>query len=90
MFMAIKHATLTIGTTPVQLDMPEPSGASQSQSMLISAEGDVFVGGEGVTTSDYGYKISVGAPLAADMDKNDTLYAVADVDTIVTILYMGV
>lgn len=88
--MAAAHDTITVGTTAVAINLAEGIGKRPGQSVLISAAGDVFIGGPGVTTSDYGFKVADGVPLAADLSGADVLWAVAAADTEVHVLYLGV
>lgn len=88
--MAVAHDTVTVGTTAVAINLTEASGNRPGQSVLVSAAGDVFIGGPGVTTADYGFKVADGAPLAADLSGGDVLYAIAAADVEVHVLYLGV
>lgn len=38
----------------------------------------VYVGGEGVTSSDYGYRISPNNAISFELGSNDGLYAISD------------
>jgi hypothetical protein len=40
----------------------------------------VYVGGEGVTTTNYGYRISPNNGIAFELAEPDALYAVSDVN----------
>ena len=40
----------------------------------------VFVGGEGVTTTEYGYRISPNNGIAFELAERDALYAISDVN----------
>lgn len=91
--MAVAHDVITVGTSPVRVSIEEVvrSFDARAQSVLITAgDADVFVGGPGVTTTDYGYKIASGASLPADLGPSDVLYAVAAGTTTVAVLYLGV
>ena len=39
----------------------------------------VYVGGEGVTASDYGYRIAPGAAFSIELPGQDALYAISTV-----------
>ena len=87
--MAVKHAVVVVGTTPVVLNATEQAGDS-SQSLLVSVEtGTIFVGGEGVTTTVYGAKVTATSPLALDLGAYDRLYAVAASNVNANVLYVG-
>lgn len=87
--MGVKHNVITVGTTAVLINSPEPSGANKAQSVMVSAATDVFLGGADVTTTDYGFKVTADVPLAADLGAGDNLYAIAGADTSVYVLYLG-
>ena len=38
----------------------------------------VYIGGAGVTTSDYGFKLTPGAGFSIELNPNDRLYAISD------------
>ena len=38
----------------------------------------VYIGGEGVTASDYGFKLTPGAGFSIELNPNDRLYAISD------------
>jgi hypothetical protein len=40
----------------------------------------VYVGGEGVTASNYGYRIAPGHAISWELPERDSLYAIADTD----------
>jgi hypothetical protein len=41
----------------------------------------VYVGGEGVTASDYGYRIAPGAAFSIELPGQDALYAISTVNS---------
>lgn len=91
--MAVAHDVITVGTSATRVSKAEVvrSPDARAQSVLVQAgEADVFVGGPGVTTADYGHKLAAGASLPADLGPTDVLYAVAAAETTVAVLYLGV
>lgn len=46
----------------------------------VNAEGYIFIGGEGVTATNYGYRISPNNAVAWELPEKDALYAIADVN----------
>ena len=38
----------------------------------------VYIGGEGVTASDYGFKLVAGAGFSIELNPNDRIYAISD------------
>lgn len=56
----------------------------------INTEAYVFVGGEGVTTTNYGYRISPNNGWAIELPGQDALYAISDIDGAnVAVLWTG-
>ena len=56
----------------------------------VNTEAYVFVGGEGVTTTSYGYRISPNNGWAIELPGKDALYAISDVDGAnVAVLWTG-
>jgi hypothetical protein len=95
--MSVKHETLTVGTTPTALttNRPDTSGNNYevARSVVISNEGavSVFIGGAGVTSTDYGFRLSAGATLAFDLIRSDSPMAVVASGTaVVRVLHLGV
>lgn len=91
--MAASHDIVTVGTTATQVSKTETvrSHEAKAQAVLVQAGADdVFLGGPGVTTADYGHKLVAGAALPADLGPTDVLYAVAAAETTVAVLYLGV
>jgi len=41
----------------------------------------VYVGGEGVTASDYGFRIAPGSAFSIELPGQDALYAISNIDT---------
>ncbi len=91
--MSVHHQNLTVGTSATKASIAEVvrSYDKRAQSCIITAAAAVYVGGPGVTTTDYGYKIDAGASLALDLGPDDgDLYLVAAAPTAAHILYLGV
>lgn len=40
----------------------------------------VYIGGEGVSTSDYGYRISPGHAISFELPGKDAMYAISNID----------
>lgn len=56
----------------------------------VNTEAYVFIGGEGVTTTNYGYRISPNNGWAIELPGKDALYAISDVDGAnVAVLWTG-
>jgi hypothetical protein len=80
--MATYHEIVTHSdTTPVELT---PEGKVHSGLDLtvqnIDEEAIVYLGGEGVTTENYGYKLEPGDGFSIELNPRDQLFAISDTD----------
>lgn len=58
-----------------------PNGIHSGMDITIQNISDtayVYVGGEGVTSANYGFRISPGAAISFELPGNDALYAISD------------
>jgi hypothetical protein len=46
----------------------------------VNESGDIFIGAEGVTDTDYGFKLAAGAAISFELPPRDTLYAIGSED----------
>ncbi len=71
------HAVISLSNvTPTRLT---PAGMHSGLDITIqniSTEGYVYLGNEGVTTSDFGYRISPNHAISFELPEKDTMYAV--------------
>lgn len=89
--MATTHSLITLSnTTGTRLT---PSGAHSGMDFTvqnIDATATVYLGGEGVTSSSYGFKLTAGAAWSIELPPLDAIYAISGTDgTGVAILYTG-
>ena len=74
------HPTLS-NTTATRLS---PNGLHSGMDITIQnihESAYVYVGGEGVTASDYGYRIAPGAAFSIELPGQDALYAISTVNS---------
>lgn len=74
------HTTLS-NTTATRLT---PNGLHSGMDITIQnihESAYVYVGGEGVTVSDYGYRIAPGAAFSIELPGQDSLYAISTVNS---------
>lgn len=91
--MTIKHAKVDVGAAATSLLSVTTGDRSMGRSMLLTNEGtlDVCVGGENVTTTEYGVKLAPGGQLSLDCGNGDIPYAIAASGTqTVRVLHSGV
>ena len=74
------HTTLS-NTTATRLS---PNGLHSGMDITIQnihESAYVYVGGEGVSASDYGYRIAPGAAFSIELPGQDALYAISTVNS---------
>lgn len=76
--MATTHSLITLSnTTATRLT---PVGIHSGMDITLQNVNDtgyIYVGGEGVTATDYGYRISANTSIAWELPEKDHLYAIA-------------
>lgn len=73
------HVKLTLSNTAET--RLTPSGVHSGMDITVqNVDGSayVFLGGEGVTSSDYGFRIAPGAAISFELPGKDVLYAISD------------
>lgn len=77
--MATFHDLLTLSdSTATELT---PGARHSGLDLTIQNVDDtavVYIGGAGVTASDYGFKLTPGAGFSIELNPNDRLYAISD------------
>jgi hypothetical protein len=61
-----------------------PNGLHSGMDITIQnvhASAYVYVGGEGVTTSSYGYRLNPGSAISFELPGKDALYAITDTNS---------
>jgi hypothetical protein len=79
--MTIHALTQLSNTTATRLT---PNGTHSGMDITIQNVHEsayVYVGGEGVTSSDYGFRIAPGSAFSIELPGQDALYAISTVDT---------
>ena len=92
--MAIEHAIVGLTTTATLLTVAASGGGKDGSTILIQnpAGGQaVFLGGAGVTSASYGFKLAVDSNISIDLDQDEALYGVVASSTqSVAVLRQGV
>ena len=77
--MATFHELLTLSnTTETELTPGARHSGLDLTIQNVHATAVVYVGGTGVTSSDYGYKLEAGDAFSIELNPNDRLYAISD------------
>lgn len=74
--MATKHNLYTIGTTAVPVSPTVTHSGMDITVQNVSPSGFIYVGGEGVTELNYGYRISPNHAISLELSGRCELYAV--------------
>lgn len=73
------HSLITLSdTTDIRLT---PNGLHSGMDITLQNVSDtayVYIGGEGVTSSNYGYRIAPGHAISWELPGKDALYAITD------------
>ena len=75
------HALTTLSSSAATL--LTPNGVHSGMDITIQnleSEAFVYIGGEGVTTSNYGYRLSPASAISFELPGKNALYAIADTD----------
>jgi hypothetical protein len=89
--MAVSHARVSVGTTATKLTSDFDGKDGQTINVQNPSGGaDVFLGGEGVTTTSYGFLLGAGISFSVELQDDEKLYAVVASSTqTVNILRQG-
>ena len=85
------HVIITLSaTTPTQIS---PNGTHSGLDITIqniNESGFVYVGGAGVTTSSYGYRIAPSSAISFELPGNDALFLIASTNDLeAAVITMG-
>lgn len=73
-----QHAIIAVSNTTATRLTPFGSHSGMDITIQnINASGYVYIGGEGVTTLNYGYRISANSAISFELPGGDSLYAIA-------------
>lgn len=81
-----KHSKLYIWDESTRLS---PNGIHSGVDITIQnldGANPVYLGGEGVTSSDFGYRLSAGAAISFELPATDAIYAYSDNEVEVAVL----
>jgi hypothetical protein len=89
--MALAHERVTVASTATLLS--SNSAGRDGQSLLIqnpSTSAALYLGGAGVTTTNYGYLLVSGGEMSITLQNAESLYGVVASTSIVNIIRQGV
>jgi hypothetical protein len=97
--MAVKHSTVVVGASATPLigsiddtdGTPDRSEVARTLTVQNAENGaTVYIGGPGVTTTSYGYRLKADQAVAFDLTAGDEPYAVTATSQAVTTLHTAV
>lgn len=79
--MATLHSLVTLSnSTAIRLTPPGAHGGMDITLQNVNATGYIYIGGEGVNASSYGFRILPNHSISFELSSNDALYAISSVD----------
>jgi hypothetical protein len=79
--MATAHSLVTLSdTSAIRLTPPGAHGGMDITLQNVNATGYVYIGGEGITSSNYGFRIMPNHSISFELVSNDALYAISSVN----------
>ena len=76
------HSLTTLSsTTATKLTPPGIHSGMDITIQNIHASAYVYLGGEGVTTSSYGYRLNPGSAISFELPGKDSMYAITDTNS---------
>jgi hypothetical protein len=91
--MAVVHERITVTDEITELSSDFAGKDGQSLAVQNPANGiDVYVGGEGLTTTSYGFLLKAGSDISIDLQNGESIYAIvgAEASQVVNVLRQGV
>jgi len=83
--MATVHQTITLTTSGTAYEIiPELGGNGKDITIQNNnATANIFIGGSGVTTSDYGFRLIPNAAISFNLDPKENVWATSDANNAV-------
>ena len=79
--MATAHSLVTLSnSTATRLTPPGAHGGMDITLQNVNATGYVYIGGEGVTSGSYGFRILPNHSISFELASNDALYGISSID----------
>ena len=75
--MATQHNLYTVGTTAIPISESNIGSGRDFTIQNANDTGYIYIGGNGVTSTSYGYRILPNHAISFELDRQDELFAVA-------------
>jgi hypothetical protein len=72
--------TVLSNATATRMTPPGAHGGMDITLQNVNATGYIYIGGEGVTSSNYGFRILPNHSISFELSSSDALYAISSVD----------
>ena len=76
--MTMHSLTTLSSSTATRLTPPGLHSGMDITIQNVHASAYVYIGGEGITTSSYGYRLNPGSAISFELPGKDALYAITD------------
>jgi hypothetical protein len=88
--MAVTHAIIELNdTTPTAVTVTGNHAGRDVTIQNNSSTAYVYLGGEGVSTTNYGYRISPNSAWSVELRAKDVIYAVSSITSDVAVISLG-
>jgi hypothetical protein len=88
--MAVTHNLITLNnTTATPVSLTGNHAGRDITIQNVSSSATVYLGAEGVTTSNYGYKLAPNTAWSVELKAGDALYAISSASSNVAVLQLG-
>lgn len=80
--MATIHNIVNLPTADEAVKVFDSEGAGRDVTIQNISSHPIFIGGEGVTTEDFGFKLVANAAISFELDGQDDIFAVSGNDNV--------
>lgn len=88
--MAVTHGIIGLNSeTPVAVSVTGNHAGRDITIQNISGSAIVYIGGEGVSTTNYGYRIAPNTAWSVELKREDVIYAVSSTNSDVAVFQLG-
>jgi hypothetical protein len=88
--MAVTHSIVALNSeTPVAVSVTGNHAGRDITIQNISNSASVYLGGEGVSTSNYGYRLAPNTAWSVELRREDVIYAVSSTNSNVAVFQLA-
>lgn len=88
--MAVNHRIVALNNeTPVAVSVTGNHAGRDITIQNLSSSSNVYLGGQDVTTTNFGYKLAPNSAWSVELRKEDAIYAVSSGTSDVAVLELG-